>query len=123
MPHGIVLVGQPRAALVAGDHAADGRPGRPLAVRAARPTSDRDGRAARRLAAPRVLVPVGVAARCAVRVLTHELAHVADIRRRGRVRAWRAGASAAEAFASRVARATARVDSALGPTECAGADG
>jgi hypothetical protein len=60
---------------------------------------------------------------CAVRVLTHELAHVADIRRRGRVRAWRAGASAAEAFASRVARATARVDSALGPTECAGADG
>jgi hypothetical protein len=60
---------------------------------------------------------------CAVRVLTHELAHVADIRRRGPVRAWRAGASEAEAFASRVARATARADSALGPTECAGAGG
>jgi len=60
---------------------------------------------------------------CAVRVLTHELAHVADIRRRGRVRAWRAGAPEAEAFASRVARATARPDPALGPSECAGADG
>ncbi|MDF1503660.1 hypothetical protein [Roseisolibacter sp. H3M3-2] len=60
---------------------------------------------------------------CAVRVLLHELAHVADIRRRGRLRAWRAGAGEAEAFASRVARATARPDSALGPTECAGADG
>jgi hypothetical protein len=60
---------------------------------------------------------------CAVRVLTHELAHVADVRRRGPVRAWRAGASEAEAFASRVARATARADSALGPAECAGADG
>ena len=60
---------------------------------------------------------------CAVRVLTHELAHVADIRRRGRVRAWRAGASEAEAFASRVARTTARPDPALGPSECAGADG
>ncbi|MGZ8379237.1 MAG: hypothetical protein ACXW05_15705 [Gemmatirosa sp.] len=60
---------------------------------------------------------------CAVRVLTHELAHVADIRRRGRVRAWRAGAPEAEAFASRVARATATPDSALGPFECAGADG
>ena len=60
---------------------------------------------------------------CAVRVLTHELAHVADIRRRGRVRAWRAGAPEAEAFASRVARSTASPDAALGPTECAGADG
>jgi hypothetical protein len=58
---------------------------------------------------------------CAVRVLTHELAHVADIRRRGRLRAWRAGAPEAEAFASRVARATARPDPALGPYECAGA--
>jgi hypothetical protein len=60
---------------------------------------------------------------CAVRVLTHELAHVADIRRRGRLRAWRAGAPAAEAFASRVARATASPDSALAPTDCAGAEG
>ncbi len=60
---------------------------------------------------------------CAVRVLTHELAHVADIRRRGRVRAWRAGAFEAEAFASRAARATASPDPALGPSECAGADG
>ena len=60
---------------------------------------------------------------CAVRVLTHELAHVADIRHRGRVRAWRAGAFAAEAFASRAARATARPDPALGPSECAGAEG
>jgi hypothetical protein len=60
---------------------------------------------------------------CAVRVLTHELAHVADIRRRGRVRAWRAGAPEAEAFAARVARATARPDAALGPTECAGTEG
>lgn len=60
---------------------------------------------------------------CAVRVLTHELAHVADIRRRGRVRAWREGAPEAEAFASRVARATASPDTALGPSECAGADG
>lgn len=60
---------------------------------------------------------------CTVRVLVHELAHVADIRRRGRVRAWRAGAPEAEAFASRVARATASPDSALGPSECAGADG
>jgi hypothetical protein len=60
---------------------------------------------------------------CAVRVLTHELAHVADIRRRGRVRAWRAGASEAEAFASRVARATARPNPALGASECAGTDG
>ena len=60
---------------------------------------------------------------CAVRVLTHELAHVADIRRRGRVRAWREGAFEAEAFASRAARATASPDSALGPSECAGADG
>ena len=60
---------------------------------------------------------------CAVRVLTHELAHVADIRRRGSLRAWRAGAHEAEAFASRAARATARPDSALGPSECAGADG
>ena len=60
---------------------------------------------------------------CAVRVLVHEFAHVADIRRRGRVRAWREGAPEAEAFASRVARATARPDSALGPSECAGADG
>jgi hypothetical protein len=60
---------------------------------------------------------------CAVRVLTHELAHVADVRRRGPVRAWREGAPEAEAFASRVARATAIADSALGPTECAGADG
>ncbi|HEU4563654.1 MAG TPA: hypothetical protein VFS05_03355 [Gemmatimonadaceae bacterium] len=60
---------------------------------------------------------------CAVRVLTHELAHVADIRQRGRLRAWRAGAPEAEAFASRVARATARPDPALGPSECAGGDG
>ncbi|GLC26945.1 hypothetical protein rosag_34580 [Roseisolibacter agri] len=57
---------------------------------------------------------------CAVRVLTHELAHVADIRRRGRVRAWREGAPEAEAFAARVARATARPDAGLGPIECAG---
>ena len=57
---------------------------------------------------------------CAVRVLTHELAHVADIRRRGRVRAWREGAPEAEAFASRIARETATPDPALGPSECAG---
>ena len=60
---------------------------------------------------------------CAVRVLTHELAHVAHIRQRGRLRAWRAGASEAEVFASRVARATARPDSALTFSECAGAEG
>jgi hypothetical protein len=42
---------------------------------------------------------------------------------RGRLRAWRAGASEAEGFASRVARATAVPDSALTPTECAGAEG
>ena len=60
---------------------------------------------------------------CAVRIVVHELAHVADVRRRGRVRAWRAGAPEAEAFASRVARGTARQDTALGPAECAGADG
>lgn len=60
---------------------------------------------------------------CAVRVLTHELAHVAHIRERGRLRAWRAGAPEAEVFASRVARATARPDSALTHSECAGAEG
>jgi hypothetical protein len=60
---------------------------------------------------------------CAVRVLTHELAHVAHIRQLGRLRAWRAGASEAEVFASRVARATARPDSALTFSECAGAEG
>lgn len=60
---------------------------------------------------------------CAVRVLTHELAHVAHIRQRGRLRAWRAGASEAEVFASRVARATAKPDSALAHYECAGAEG
>lgn len=60
---------------------------------------------------------------CAVRVLTHELAHVADIGRRGRVRAWRAGATEAEVFASRVARATAAPDTALHPSECAGPEG
>jgi hypothetical protein len=59
---------------------------------------------------------------CAVRVVTHELAHVAHILQRGRLRAWRAGASEAEGFASRVARATAVPDSALTPTECAGAE-
>jgi hypothetical protein len=60
---------------------------------------------------------------CAVRVLTHELAHVAHIRQRGRLRAWRGGPSEAEVFASRVARATATPDSALTPSECAGAEG
>jgi hypothetical protein len=60
---------------------------------------------------------------CAVRVLTHELAHVAHIRERGRLRAWRGGASEAEVFASRVARATAKPDSALTDSECAGAEG
>ncbi|HSJ65508.1 MAG TPA: hypothetical protein VK922_16570 [Gemmatimonadaceae bacterium] len=60
---------------------------------------------------------------CAVRVLTHELAHVAHIRQRGRLRTWRSGAPDAEAFASRVARATARADSALTHYECAGAEG
>lgn len=60
---------------------------------------------------------------CAVRVLTHELAHVVHIRQRGRLRAWRAGASEAEVFASRVARATATPDSALTFSECAGAEG
>jgi hypothetical protein len=60
---------------------------------------------------------------CAVRVLTHELAHVAHIRQRGRLRTWRSGAPDAEAFASRVARATATADSALTPYECAGAEG
>jgi hypothetical protein len=60
---------------------------------------------------------------CAVRVLTHELAHVAHIRQRGRLRTWRSGAPDAEAFASRVARATAKTDSALTHYECAGAEG
>jgi hypothetical protein len=60
---------------------------------------------------------------CAVRVVTHELAHVAHIRQRGRLRAWRGGAPEAEVFASRVARATAVPDSALTPAECAGAEG
>ena len=60
---------------------------------------------------------------CAVRVLTHELAHVAHIRQRGRLRAWRAGPSEAEVFASRVARSTAKPDSALMHYECAGAEG
>lgn len=60
---------------------------------------------------------------CAVRVLTHELAHVAHIRQQGRLQVWRGGADDAEAFASRVARATASPDSALAPYECAGAEG
>ena len=60
---------------------------------------------------------------CSVRVLTHELAHVAHIRQHGRLRAWRGGPPEAEVFASRVARATARPDSALTPSECAGAEG
>jgi len=60
---------------------------------------------------------------CAVRVLTHELAHVVHIRQRGRLRAWRAGPGEAEVFASRVARATARPDSALAHYECAGGEG
>ena len=60
---------------------------------------------------------------CSVRVLTHELAHVAHIRQRGRLRAWRGGAAEAEVFASRVARATAKSDSALTISECAGAEG
>lgn len=60
---------------------------------------------------------------CAVRVLTHELAHVAHIRQRGRLRAWRGGAPEAEVFASRIARATARPDSALTHYECAGVEG
>jgi hypothetical protein len=60
---------------------------------------------------------------CAVRVLTHELAHVAHIRQRGRVRAWWAGPGEAEVFASRVARATAKPDTALMHYECAGSEG
>ena len=60
---------------------------------------------------------------CSVRVLTHELAHVAHIRQHGRLRAWRGGPSEAEVFASRVARTTARPDSALTHSECAGAEG
>lgn len=60
---------------------------------------------------------------CAVRVVTHELAHVAHIRERGRFRAWRGGAAEAEAYASRVARSTAKPDTALAHYECAGAEG
>lgn len=60
---------------------------------------------------------------CAVRVLTHELAHVAHIEQRGRLRAWRTGVPEAEVFASRVARVTAMPDSALTHSECAGAEG
>jgi hypothetical protein len=60
---------------------------------------------------------------CSIRVLTHELAHVAHIRQRGRLQAWRSGAPEAEVFAARVARATALPDSALAHYECAGAEG
>jgi hypothetical protein len=58
-----------------------------------------------------------------VRVLTHELAHAAHIEQLGRLRAWRTGVPEAEVFASRVARVTARSDSALTHSECAGSEG